>query len=618
MSEIVNKYKFGLNVIKKEIKSIPVSPGIYKMIDENGEVLYVGKAKNLKKRVSSYSKLNNQSQRILNMISLVRKVELSITSTEAEALLLESNVIKANKPKFNILLKDDKSFPSILLTSNHDFPQIKKHRGRKSQKGYYFGPFSSAGSVNRSLDALQKGFLLRNCTDNVFKLTTKPCLQYQIKRCTAPCVGLVSRKDYQIQVDQAKNFLNGDSDKIKEVFAEKMQEYSSNLDFENAAVWRNKIRALTSIQSFQSVNINEIGNVDIIAVYRKLNKTSINISFMRNGSNFGDHNFFLSHPLEVKINEIMLEFLGQFYENKIPPKEIIVSHEPKDKSLLIEALSLLSNHQIRIHSPKKGIKKKLVNISMTNAKTSLNRKISDNEKIFNNLAELKKIFNLTKDIYRIEIYDNSHIQGKFAVGAMVVFNKDGFDKSSYRKYNLTINENISGGNDFGMMQEVFSRRFKNFDNAKNNNPLPDLILVDGGRGHLNTVSEILTNFKLDKIKICAVSKGKERNAGEEKFHLLGQKSFTLEKNSSIMFFLQKLRDEAHRFAITSHRIRRKQSISYNPINEIDGIGKVRKMALLKYFGSAREVSRASIEDLKKVNGISNNAARKIYDYFTNK
>ena len=618
MSEIVNKYKFGLNVIKKEIKSIPVSPGIYKMIDENGEVLYVGKAKNLKKRVSSYSKLNNQSQRILNMISLVRKVELSITSTEAEALLLESNVIKANKPKFNILLKDDKSFPSILLTSNHDFPQIKKHRGRKSQKGYYFGPFSSAGSVNRSLDALQKGFLLRNCTDNVFKLTTKPCLQYQIKRCTAPCVGLVSREDYQIQVDQAKNFLNGDSDKIKEIFAEKMQEYSSNLDFENAAVWRNKIRALTSIQSFQSVNINEIGNVDIIAVYRKLNKTSINISFMRNGSNFGDHNFFLSHPLEVKINEIMLDFLGQFYENKIPPKEIIVSHEPKDKSLLIEALSLLSNHQIRIHSPKKGIKKKLVNISMTNAKTSLNRKISDNEKIFNNLAELKKIFNLNKDIYRIEIYDNSHIQGKFAVGAMVVFNKDGFDKSSYRKYNLTINENISGGNDFGMMQEVFSRRFKNFDNSKNNNPLPDLILVDGGRGHLNTVSEILTNFKLDKIKICAVSKGKERNAGEEKFHLLDQKSFTLEKNSSIMFFLQKLRDEAHRFAITSHRIRRKQSISYNPINEIDGIGKVRKMALLKYFGSAREVSRASIEDLKKVNGISNNAARKIYDYFTNK
>ena len=618
MSEIVNKYKFGLNVIKKEIKSIPVSPGIYKMIDENGEVLYVGKAKNLKKRVSSYSKLNNQSQRILNMISLVRKVELSITNTEAEALLLESNVIKANKPKFNILLKDDKSFPSILLTSNHDFPQIKKHRGRKSQKGYYFGPFSSAGSVNRSLDALQKGFLLRNCTDNVFKLTTKPCLQYQIKRCTAPCVGLVSRKDYQIQVDQAKNFLNGDSDKIKEIFAEKMQEYSSNLDFENAAVWRNKIRALTSIQSFQSVNINEIGNVDIIAVNRKLNKTSINISFMRNGSNFGDHNFFLSHPLEIKIDEIILEFLSQFYENKIPPKEIIVSHEPKDKSLLIEALSLLSNHQIRIHSPKKGIKKKLVNISMTNAKTSLNRKISDNEKIFNNLAELKKIFNLNKDIYRIEIYDNSHIQGKFAVGAMVVFNKDGFDKSSYRKYNLTINENISGGNDFGMMQEVFSRRFKNFDNAKNNNPLPDLILVDGGRGHLNTVSEILTNFKLDKIKICAVSKGKERNAGEEKFHLLGQKSFTLEKNSSIMFFLQKLRDEAHRFAITSHRIRRKQSISYNPINEIDGIGKVRKMALLKYFGSAREVSRASIEDLKKVNGISNNAARKIYDYFTNK
>ena len=363
MSEIVNKYKFGLNVIKKEIKSIPLSPGIYKMIDENGEVLYVGKAKNLKKRVSSYSKLNNQSQRILNMISLVRKVELSITNSEAEALLLESNVIKANKPKFNILLKDDKSFPSILLTSNHDFPQIKKHRGRKSQKGYYFGPFSSAGSVNRSLDALQKGFLLRNCTDNVFKLTTKPCLQYQIKRCTAPCVGLVSRKDYQIQVDQAKNFLNGDSDKIKEIFAEKMQEYSSNLDFENAAVWRNKIRALTSIQSFQSVNINEIGNVDIIAVYRKLNKTSINISFMRNGSNFGDHNFFLSHPLEIKIDEIILKFLSQFYENKIPPKEIIVSHEPLLNGVPFEEWISFYKHDFLILNVKEeGLEKYLMDI----------------------------------------------------------------------------------------------------------------------------------------------------------------------------------------------------------------------------------------------------------------
>ena len=610
-------YSEGLKIIKDELLLLPKSPGIYKMIDKSGDILYVGKAKNIKKRVTSYSKLNNQSQRILTMISNVKKLEIMVTNTEVEALLLESNLIKKHKPRFNILLKDDKSFPSILLTSDHNFPQIKKHRGRKIEKGFYFGPFSSAGSVNRSIDALQKGFLIRNCTDNVFKLRTRPCLQFQIKRCTAPCVGFVNQDDYKKQIDQAKSFLSGNSNEIKKNFATNMKKCSDNLDFENAAVWRNKIRALSNIQSFQNINVNGLGDADIIAVFSNFKKTAINISFMRSGSNFGDHTYFFSQSPETSSHKLISEFLSQFYENKIPPKEIIVSHAPKNLKLISEALSSLVDYKIKIICPQKGIRKKLISNSIQNADVSINRKISEEAKTEKNFDEIKKIFKITNNINRIEVYDNSHIQGKFSVGAMIVTTKDGFDKSSYRKYNLKIEDNTHGGNDFGMMEEVIKRRFRKNNSNLSNYNLPDLILIDGGRGHLNTVYKVLKEYQLDWIKVCAISKGADRNAGREKFHLIDESSFTLKPDSLVMFFLQKLRDEAHRFAITAHRLKRKKSISYNQIDEIDGIGNTKKNALLQYFGSAKEVSKASIDDLIKVDGISKNVAQKIYNFFSN-
>lgn len=612
-----NSYNKGLKIIKNEILTLPESSGIYKMKDVAGNILYVGKAKNIKKRVTSYSKLNNQSQRILQMISKVCSLDIIVTNSEVEALLLESNLIKKHKPKYNVLLKDDKSFPNILLTSGHKFPQIKKHRGRKNEKGFYFGPFSSAGSVNRSIDALQKGFLIRNCSDNVFKLRTRPCLQFQIKRCTAPCVGLVSENSYKKQIDQAKNFLSGNSDQIKKSFAKKMEECSDNLDFENAAVWRNKIRALSNIQSFQNINVNGLGDADIIALYTNYDKTAVNISFMRSGSNFGNHTYFLSQSSKMKSEDLISEFLSQFYENKIPPKEIILSQLPSNFTLISNALSSLVDYNIKIVHPQKGIRKKLINSSILNAEMSLNRKISEENKTNKIFNELRNVFKIDHDINRIEVYDNSHIQGKFAVGAMIVSNNDGFDKTSYRKYNLAVDSNIKGGNDYNMMKEVINRRFRNSSSKKLINNLPDLILVDGGRGHLNTVVKSLIKLKLNDIKVCAISKGFDRNAGREKFHLINEKSFTLKHNSPVMFFLQKLRDEAHRFAITAHRLKRKKSISYNKIDEIEGIGDIKKNALLKYFGSAKEVSKASINDLVKVEGISKNVAKKINDFFTN-
>ncbi len=608
-------YIQGLAVLDKEIISLPSKPGIYKMLDSKDDVLYIGKAKNLKKRVSSYTKLKNQSKRILRMISETKTLEISTTLTEVEALLLESNLIKKNKPKYNILLRDDKSFPNILLSTNNSFPQIKKHRGKKNEKGFYFGPFASANSVNKAIDALQKGFMIRNCSDNIFNLRTRPCLQYQIKRCTAPCVGLVDKNEYNKQVIQVKNFLSGQSDKIKKDFADKMQTCSDKLDFENATLWRNKIRALASIQAFQNINVKELGDVDIISLYKKYNNIAIHISFMRSGSNFGDHTFFPAQAKELNSDEIISGFLSQFYESKIPPKEIILSHSPKENILMVEALSSIAGYKIKLTCPQKGIKKKLIDASLTNAELSLNRKIIEQDKTYKNFNELKTLFNLEKDIKRIEIYDNSHIQGKFAVGAMVVANTEGFDKSSYRKFNLEFNQKILGGNDFKMMRDVIKRRFKNISSESKRNNLPNLILIDGGKGHLNAVYQVLQDLQLEEIKVCAISKGVQRNAGKEKFHLINQNSFTLPTNSLIMFFLQKLRDEAHRFAISSHRAQRKKALTYNPIDEIEGIGNIKKQALLKYFGSAKEVSRAGIDNLKKVTGISQNIAERIYNFF---
>ena len=608
----------GLKIINKELKTFPNKPGIYKMIDKLDNILYIGKAKNLKKRVCSYTKLEKLSIRLKRMVSETKHLEIIITQTEIEALLLESNLIKKYKPRYNILLRDDKTFPNILITASNKFPQIKKHRGKKNQKGFYFGPFASAGSVNKTIDALQKAFLIRNCNDNVFKIRTKPCLQYQIKRCTAPCVGLVSSDLYGSQVKETKMFLSGKSNDVQINFAKKMQLSSDNLDFENAALWRNRIRALTSIQSFQNINVQGLKDADVLALCKKDNKIAIHISFMRSGSNCGSHTFFPTQVLDKNINEVMTAFVNQFYESNTPPHEIILSNEINEKNLISSTLSSLSGRIVKISIPNKGSKKDLVNFALKNASETLNRKLADEDLNNKNILELEKLFKTNKPIQRIEVYDNSHFQGKYSVGAMIVANKEGFIKSSYRKFNFQINEGKIGGNDYLMMREMVNRRFQNIKkNNKNINSaiIPDLILIDGGRGHLNIVNKVLKELKFNNILVCAISKGANRNAGNEMFHMINKESFTLQKNSQTMFYLQRLRDEAHRFAITSHKARRGKAIKYNPLDEINGIGFKKKQSLLKHFGSAKDVARSSINNLKVVDGISDTVAKRIYNFF---
>ena len=611
----------GINFIKNKIKSFPQKPGVYKMSNNLGEMLYIGKAKNLKKRVISYTKVENLSIRHLRMVSEIFTLDYTLTDTEVEALLLESNLIKTFKPKYNILLKDDKSFPNILITKIHDFPQLKKHRGRKDfSVGDYYGPFASASSVNKTIDAMQRAFLIRNCSDNYFKSRTRPCLQYQIKRCTAPCVGLISEKDYNIQVQQTKKFFAGKSIQIQKSFAKKMEFSAKTLDFETAALWRNRIRAITSIQSNlnNNINVQGINNADIIVIYKKSNKTSINITFMRSGSNFGNHTFFPRHNEEETEENILSAFIGQFYSNKNAPEEIILSHKIKNVELISDALKKISKSKVKITCPQKGTKKNLIKSSINNLIDITNRKIIEDQNIKLNFLELSKTLEIVETIKRIEVYDNSHIQGNFAIGAMIVSNEDGFQKNEYRKFNFEVQKNFIGGDDFFMMKEMISRRFKRMLKDKNDvsfQKKPSLILIDGGRGHLNAVKDVLNELKIEDICVCAISKGKNRNKGEEKIHLLNKKSFYLPMNSKILYFLQNLRDEAHRFAIVNHREKRKKKITFNPLDEIEGIGRIKKQGLLKFFGSAKEVSKASINGLQNVEGISATIAKRIYNYF---
>ena len=611
----------GLDFILKTIKLFPHKPGIYKMSDKSGEVLYIGKAKNLKKRVMSYTRVENLSHRHLRMVSEIFALDYTLTDTEVEALLLESNLIKKIKPKYNILLKDDKSFPNILITKNHNFPQLMKHRGNKNKLiGNYYGPFASALSVNKTIDAIQRAFLIRNCSDNYFKSRSRPCLQYQIKRCTAPCVGLVSEGEYNFQVQQTKKFLSGKSIEIQKSFAKNMEDSSKDLDFETAALWRNRIRAITNIQSNlnNNINVQGINNADIIALYKNNQKTSINVTFMRNGSNFGNHTFFPKHNQEENEEDIMYAFIGQFYSNKIPPEEIILSHKLEDYKLLSEALKKISQNNVKIIFPNKGTKKHLLNHSINNLKEIINRKIIEEQNIKVNLNELSKVFQLPIKIKRIEVYDNSHIQGKFAVGAMIVVNEEGFQKNDYRKFNFEIQKNVTGGDDFFMMKEMISRRFKRMLKDKNDisfQKKPDLIIIDGGRGHLNAIKEILNELKIKDIFVCSISKGKKRNEGKERIHIFNKESFQLPFDSKILYFLQNLRDEAHRFAILNHREKRKKNITFSPLDEIEGIGRIKKQELLKFFGSAKEVSNANVKSLQNVEGISKTIAKRIYNYF---
>ena len=629
----------GIDVIRSQMKSLSSKPGVYRMMASDGVVLYVGKANNLKKRVISYTTPTKISHRITRMVSETHSMEIVTTHTEVEALLLESNLIKRLKPKYNVLLRDDKSFPHIFISDDEKWPLLNKHRGAQSRGGNYFGPFASAGAVNRSITALQRAFLIRNCSDNIFRNRKRPCLQYQIKRCAAPCVNFISEFEYGELVNQAKDFLSGNSILVQKTLAERMQTASDALEFETAAIYRNRIHALSQIQSHQDINIQGIVDADIFALYLEKGVSCIQVFFYRSGSNYGNRAYFPSHDKLHQPEEILSAFLGQFYDNKIPPKEILLSHHLNEEPLLSEALSIRAKHKVNIIKPSRGSKKKLINHALTNAREALARKqaeTSTNEKMLYAVAEL---FGLDGVLERVEVYDNSHIQGTHSVGAMIVAGKDGFLKNSYRKFNiknirsrasdinipsekslLLASETtmISPGDDYAMMRQVLHRRFSGSliqETASKTMILPDLVIVDGGPGQLSSALEILKSTGLDNVPVVAISKGPDRNAGRERFHQQGKAPLFLKENDPVLYYLQRLRDEAHRFAIETHRVRRSKTILRSQLDDIPSVGAQRKRLLLHHFGSAKAVSRAGLRDLELIEGISKSLAKRIYDYF---
>ena len=610
----------GIAYLKDELKTLTNQPGVYRMLNDKGTVLYVGKARNLSRRVSNYTQPKRLSKRILRMVSETHKLEVIVTKSEIEAVLLESNLIKKMRPRFNILLRDDKSLPEILLSADHEFGQLTKHRGRKTRKGDYFGPFASAGSVNRTVTDLARAFMLRTCSDSVFSSRTRPCLQYQIKRCTAPCVGLVSQTDYDKQILQARRFLNGDSADIQREYAQRMHAAANILDFETATIWRNRIRALTSIQANQDINIPNVPNADIIAIARSGELSCIQIFFIRGGSNYGNRSYFLTHLVDTPNDEIIGAFVGQFYEDKEPPPEIFLSNLPRDIDLLTEALSCAAGHRVRLQCPERGVRRKVTEMGVKNAEEALARHSANASSQKRLLQELAAALGLPQPPKRIEIYDNSHIQGKHAVGVMVVAGPEGFQKSAYRRFNIKDAGKFATqtGDDFAMMRQVIHRRFLRAmkeDPDRLSENWPDLLLIDGGLGQLSSVHDVLDELEVSNLQIVAISKGPDRNAGREQFHIRGRPSFTLPPESAAMHFLQRLRDEAHRYAIGTHRNKRAKAEFTNPLDAVPGVGPKRKKALLAHFGSARAVAAAGLRDLQAVDGISKKFARQIYDWF---
>ena len=595
----------GLENLLRHIKIAPEKPGVYRMISEYDEVLYVGKAKNIKKRIVAYSHINKLPVRLQQMVAQIERMEFIIVENEARALLVENELIKKFKPRYNILLKDDKTFPHLMIDVESEFPSLRKYRGSRHDKNKYFGPFASVLAVNSVVDILQKVFLLRSCRDNVFKNRQRPCLMYQIKRCSAPCVGKISAADYRILVNEAIEFLEGRNSKIQEELSQKMQEASSREDYEIALVLRDRIRALTTIQSRQNVEYAGIKSADVISLVRDKGLVCIQIFFIRSGQNCGNTPYFPTQTEGAEDKEILEAFLSTFYTNHIPPREVILAEELENKIFLEEALN------VKINTYKKGNKAALIKMATENAQASIARKIALEASVKNNLEEFKTIFELPRLPQRIEIYDNSHNQGSFAIGAMVVATPEGFDKKSYRTFNIKYTAETR--DDFAMMQEVLKRRFARMTDENK----PDVILLDGGRGQLNAVYESLKDFDLSEIAIIAISKGPERNAGKEFYHMMGKESFALEFQSPLAFYMQNLRDEAHRFAIGTHRQHRAKSIYKSRVDEIEGIGAKRKHDLLSFFGSAEEVAEASVKDLQKVSGISKKTAEKIYKYFHN-
>ncbi len=603
----------GKEVIKKEIPLVPKLPGVYRMLNSNNEVLYVGKAKNLPNRLKSYVSEKSHIIRTERMLSQTKKLEITTTSNESEALLLEANLIKKFKPRFNILLRDDKSFPFIFIGNQDKWSQIKRHRGKKNREGFFFGPFASAGSANWTIKMIQKIFQLRVCDDTVFKNRQRPCILYQIKRCSAPCVGYVNDKDYKKSVEDAIEFVSGKSRKIQKNLSSEMEKASEDLDFEKAAILRDRIKSLNIIQSSQRINEANLVEADVIAGYKESGKTCIQIFFYRSKQNWGNQAFFPKHDPDDSLKDIINSFVSQFYENKTVPSSIILSEDIKEKELIEKTLTKKEGKQINISVAKKGSKLKVVNQAIKNAKDSLNRKLYESQNNKELFEEVSQKFRLESNINLIEVYDNSHIQGTNSVGALIAFGDEGFIKKRYRKFNIRIKKNEQ--DDYGMLREVLNRRFKRALQEKDNYlTMPDLLLIDGGKGQYSVAREAVNELGLHDIPIIAIAKGKFRNSGNETFFHNGRE-YKFEKNDPTLFFLQRLRDEAHRFAISAHRAKRKRGLSKSLLDQIEGIGSIRKRSLLNHFGSARAVESASLDEIKSVDGVEDKVAKKIYNFF---
>ena len=607
----------GQAVIQGYLKTLDASPGVYRMLNPKGEVLYVGKARNLKARVSNYARGSGHSARIARMIFETASMMFLTTRTEVEALLLEQNLIKQLKPRYNVLMRDDKSFPNILISKTHDFPQLKKHRGKKSEKGAYFGPFASAGAVNRTLNQLQKVFLLRNCTDAMFESRTRPCLQYQIKRCAAPCVGKVSSEGYGQLVADAERFLQGKTTTVQANLAAEMVKASEEMEFERAAALRDRIRALTQVQQTQGINPRGVAEADIVALHLEGGQACVQVFFIRANQSWGNRDFYPRTGAGAEEAEILTAFLTQFYDDKEPPRLILLSHAVEDEDLVVQALSDRAGRKVELAVPLRGEKAELVENATRNARESLARKMAEGATQNKLLAGLAEAFDLDAAPARIEIYDNAHIQGSDPVGGMVVAGPEGFIKSQYRKYNI---KSAAGANsdDFGMMKEVLTRRFERLlkeDPDRKSDMWPDLLLIDGGAGQVSAVGEIMAELGVDDVPFIGVAKGIDRDAGKEEFHRPGVRPFALQRNDPVLYFIQRLRDEAHRWANGAHVAKRAKQVGVTPLDDIPGVGATRKRALLAHFGSAKAVSRAGLSDLTAVDGISEAMAQVIYDTF---
>jgi excinuclease ABC subunit C len=616
----------GRAVIERAVKLAPTSAGVYRMLNAANDVLYVGKAKSVKKRLASYARPTGQVARIARMIAATVNVEVISTATETEALLLEANLIKQLRPRFNVQLRDDKSFPYILITGDHWAPQILKHRGAQSRPGRYFGPFASAGAVSRTITALQRAFLVRSCTDSFFESRTRPCLLYQIKRCSGPCTGEIDFPGYTELVREANEFLSGRSRLVKQELAGEMEKASHELEFERAALYRDRLAALSAIQSQQGINPRTVEEADVFAIHQEGGYSCVEVFFFRTGQNWGNRAYFPRADKAMPPEEVLGSFLAQFYDDKPPPKLILLSHRVEDQELLSDALCVKTGYKVEVSTPQRGEKKELVAHALTNAREALGRKLADTATQTRLLQGLSTALGLPRVPKRIEVYDNSHIQGTNAVGAMIVAGPEGFLKNQYRKFNIK-SEGLTPGDDYGMMREVLERRFKRLissapDGMKPDKESddavpqwPDLVIIDGGQGQLNAAREIFTSLNLDGVSLIAVAKGPDRDAGRETLFMPGRPSIKLEPRDPVLYFIQRLRDEAHRFVIGSHRKLRKKDIREAGLQEIPGIGPSRKRALLHHFGTLKEIERASVADLGKVPGVSAESARKIFDFF---